>query len=71
MMMKSSQKLFADENQEATFCTDNLNKRFSNATDLAAEECTESNLQNGKLLSSTLSSPRLGVPANDIDLFVF
>ena len=45
--LKINQNLFASENQEATFCTDNLNKRFSNATDLAAEECAESNLQNG------------------------
>lgn len=49
--LKFNQNLFADENQEATFCTDNLNKRFSNAIDLAAEECAESNLQNGKLFT--------------------
>lgn len=53
--LKFNQNLFADENQEATFCTDNLNKRFSNATDLAAEECAESNLQNGKLCHLLLS----------------
>ena len=52
--LKFNQNLFADENQEVTFCTDNLNKRFSNATDLAAEECAESNLQNGKPSVSNL-----------------